>query len=45
MKKMRAEWAPLMFETSMPDGKDAYILTGEAVENIQTVLDDHIIKT
>ena len=45
MKKMKGEWAPLMFETSMPDGKDAYILTGEAVENIQTVLDDHIIKT
>lgn len=45
MKKMKSEWEPLMFETAMPDGKDAYILTGEAVEAIQTVLDDHIIKT
>ena len=45
MKKMKSEWGPLTFDTAMPDGKDAYILTGDAVEAIQTVLDDHIIKT
>lgn len=45
MKKMKEEWKPLEFTCSIPLGKDNLILSGEAVEAIQTVLDDHIIKT
>ena len=45
MKKMKEEWKPLEFTCSIPVGKDNLILSGEAVEAIQTVLDDHIIKT
>jgi len=44
MSKMRSEWAPLEFSCTIPQGKDTFILSGEAVESIQTVLDDHIIK-
>lgn len=45
MRKMKEEWKPLEFTCSIPVGKDNLILSGEAVEAIQTVLDDHIIKT
>jgi len=45
MKKMKEEWKPLEFTCTIPTGKDNLILSGEAVEAIQTVLDDHIIKT
>lgn len=45
MKKMKEEWKPLEFTCTIPAGKDNLILSGEAVEAIQTVLDDHIIKT
>jgi len=45
MEKMKEEWAPLEFTPIPCEGKDSYILSGEAVELIQTALDDHIIKT
>jgi len=34
MEKMRDEWAPLLFAVDMPQGKDSYILKGDAVEEI-----------
>ena len=45
MDKMEEEWKPLEFSAIECPGKDSYILSGEAVENIQAALDDHIIKT
>ena len=45
MVKMKDDWAPLEFTCQEVPGKDSYILNGEAVELIQTTLDDHIIKT
>jgi hypothetical protein len=44
MGKMKNEWGELRFETLPVDGKNAPILAGEAIELIQTTLDDHIIK-
>jgi hypothetical protein len=44
MAKMKNEWGELRFETLPVDGKNAPILAGEAIELIQTTLDDHIIK-
>lgn len=45
MGKMKEEWEPLEFTAVECPGKDSYILAGEAVEAIQTALDDHVIKT
>ena len=45
MTKMREDWEPLAYECLTVAGKDSFILSGEAVELIQTTLDDHIIKT
>jgi len=45
MKKMRDDWEPLEFACRAVPDKESYILDGEAVELIQTTLDDHIIKT
>lgn len=45
MKKMKEEWEPLEFTCKEVAGKDSKILSGDAVELIQTTLDDHIIKT
>jgi dynein heavy chain len=42
---MQEEWKPLNFGCITVEGKDSYILNGEDIELIQTVLDDHIIKT
>lgn len=44
MKKMKEEWQELSFDCKMLPGKESFILNGEAVELIQTALDDHIIK-
>jgi dynein heavy chain len=44
MQKMKEEWQGLSFDCKMLPGKESYILNGEAVELIQTALDDHIIK-
>ena len=43
--KMKSEWDVLEFRCQTVQGKSSYILSGEAVEEIQTALDDHIIKT
>jgi dynein heavy chain, axonemal len=43
IKTMKEEWVPLNFDTK--EHKDTFILDGEATEIIQTVLDDHLIKT
>ena len=40
---MNEDWAPVEF--TCRDWKGSYILDGEAVEIIQALLDDHIIKT
>ena len=45
MAKMKEDWNPVTYECLTVAGKDSYILSGEAVELIQTTLDDHIIKT
>ena len=45
MVKMKEDWEPLRFTCVEVEGKDSYILSGEAVEEIQTALDDHVIKT
>jgi len=45
MTKMKDEWQPLEFSCVSVPGKDSYILSGEALEILETVLDDHIIKT
>jgi dynein heavy chain len=45
MAKMKDDWGPLEFTCQEVQGKDSYILNGEAIELIQTTLDDHIIKT
>jgi len=41
---MKEQWKPLMFDTVEFKGV-SYILTGEAVEQLQEKLDDHTIKT
>jgi dynein heavy chain len=41
--EMQEQWKPLMFDTMEWKGV-SYILTGEAVEQIQEKLDDHTIK-
>ena len=43
--KMLDDWQPLEFTCIEVAGKDSRILSGEAIEAIQTILDDHIIKT
>lgn len=45
MQKMKEEWEPLLFTCKEVAGKESKILAGDAVELIQTILDDHIIKT
>jgi dynein heavy chain len=45
MQKMKDDWDPLEFACRAVPDKESYILDGEAVELIQTTLDDHIIKT
>jgi len=45
MNKMQADWEPLEFTLNVAEGKDSYIISGEAIEAIQTALDDHVIKT
>jgi dynein heavy chain len=44
MEKMIEDWEPLDFTCKAVEGKNSYILDGEAVEAIQLILDDHIIK-
>jgi len=44
MDKMYADWEPLTFGCRDWAGK-SYILDGEDVEILQTMLDDHLIKT
>ena len=43
LKGMHSEWEPAEF--SCKEYKGTYILDGEAIEIIQTLLDDHIVKT
>ena len=45
MSKMQEDWEPLEFACRAVPEKESYILDGEAIELIQTILDDHIIKT
>jgi dynein heavy chain len=57
MNKMTEEWSKLSFEPMVCAGKDykedkanaiskpQHILNGDAIEEIQNALDDHIIKT
>ena len=45
MQSMKEAWEPLEFTCKPVPDKESYILDGEAVELIQTTLDDHIIKT
>ena len=41
---MREEWVPLKFE--LKDWRDSgKILDGASIEEIQTVMDDHIMRT
>ena len=40
---MRNDWGPAEFGCKVY--KDTFILDGEAIDVIQTLLDDHIIKT
>jgi len=42
---MQEAWEPLKFLCKEVPGKSSKILQGDAVEEIQTILDDHIIKT
>lgn len=44
MSKMKEEWVPLNFDVKDWKGF-SFILDGEAVELLQTFLDDHLIKT
>ena len=41
--KMNEDWQPMEF--ACRDWKGSFILDGEAIELIQALLDDHIIKT
>ena len=43
MSSMKDEWKEVNY--TCKKWKDSYILEGEAVEEIQTFLDDHIVKT
>jgi len=45
MVKMKGDWVELNFTCKEVPEKESYILEGQAVEDIQAVLDDHIIKT
>jgi dynein heavy chain, axonemal len=40
---MNDDWTPMEF--TCKDWKGSFILDGEAIELIQALLDDHIIKT
>ncbi|CAK9103626.1 Dynein axonemal heavy chain 7 (Axonemal beta dynein heavy chain 7) (Ciliary dynein heavy chain 7) (Dynein heavy chain-like protein 2) (hDHC2) [Durusdinium trenchii] len=43
--KMQKEWEPLEFATQEYKDTGTFILQGANVEELQTVLDDHIVKT
>ena len=43
LKNMKNDWGPAEFGCKVY--KDTFILDGEAIDLIQTLLDDHIIKT
>lgn len=43
MIKMKEDWEPMEF--TCKDWKGSSILEGEAIELLQALLDDHIIKT
>jgi dynein heavy chain len=43
--KMQSEWQPLLLETKSWKTTGTYILNGASVEAIQTILDDHIVKS
>ena len=43
LAKMNEDWAPMEF--TCKEWKGSQILEGEAIELLQTLLDDHIIKT
>lgn len=45
LKKMKSEWEPLVFEIKAYKDTGTFILIGSALEDLQTILDDHIIKT
>jgi dynein heavy chain len=45
MASMKEAWEPLKFTCKEVEGKSSKILQGDAIEEIQTILDDHIIKT
>jgi len=45
LKNMKRDWEPLEFTTKAWKETGSHILEGEAVENLTTALDDHIIKT
>ena len=40
---MKEEWEPMAFNCK--DWRGSFILDGESIEGIQTLLDDHIVKT
>ena len=40
---MNEDWAPMDF--TCKDWKGSFILEGEAIELLQAILDDHIMKT
>jgi len=45
LKNMKRDWEPLEFTNKAWKETGSHILEGEAVENLTTALDDHIIKT
>jgi dynein heavy chain len=45
LDKMLADWTPVVFETPPYRDTGTYIISATSVDEIQTLLDDHIVKT
>jgi len=44
MDRMQEEWAPLQIELKAHKDTGTYILTGSSADEVQALLDDHIVK-
>ena len=45
LDKMLSEWQPIEFELGAHEGSGSYILKGGAIDEMQMLLDDHIVKS
>jgi dynein heavy chain len=44
MEQMKQEWVPVQFAVKKHKDTSTYLLTGDSIEDIQSIVDDHILK-